>query len=191
MSKSGNDPRGTAKIDNAPIDGLLGVNESLGYVVEEIDSHIHNYERWLGAAAVPNGEIHVADTISTSKTPFVVDAGNDDWGAWLQVVGSSDLPIRSGMVQYDPHRFSIVERETINSTHAIQIAAGESGAAALAAGTYTEFISRMGGGNSRIDPVEIKLERVTAGTKLWVRNWAHGINTSTLSFFIGVHEYLG
>lgn len=190
MTKAGNDPTGTAKLDNAPANGLLGVPHSISYSIDETHRHIHNYERWLGAAAVPNGEIHVADSILTSKTPFIVDAGNDTWGAWLQILGSSDTPVNGG-VKYDAHRFNFVEHQTNNSTHAIQIAAGASGAAALSAGTYTEFIVRTGGGNSKIEPMEVKLKRQTAGTKLWIRNWAHGINTSTLSFFLGIHEYEG
>lgn len=191
MSKSGNDPTGTAKLDSAPADGLLGVNGSIAYRIDEMHDHIHNYERWLGAAAVPNGEIHVADSIIISKTAFVVDAGNDTWGPWLQILGSDDTPQITGQVKYDSHRFTIVQHQTNNSTHSIQIGAGESGAAALSAGVYTEFIARMGGGNSRIDPMEIKLKRQNAGTKLWIRNWAHGVSTSTLSFFFGIHEYEG
>lgn len=189
-TKAGNDPTGTTKLDNAPASGLLGVPGSIAYRIDETHGHIHTYERWLGAAAAPNGEIHVADSILTSKTALVVDAGNDTWGSWLQILGSSDTPTNGG-VKYDPHRFTIVQHQTNNSTHSIQIAAGASGAAALSAGTYTEFIARMGGGNSRIDPMEIKLKRQNAGTKLWIRNWAHGVNTSTLSFFFGIHEYIG
>lgn len=190
-SKAGGDTTGTAKLDAAPVDGLLGTEDSIGYIAQELDSHIHNFERWLGVAAVPNGEIHVADSILTSKTPFVVDAGNDDWGAWVQILGSDDTPQIAGNVKYDAHRINVVDHQTNNSTHAVQIAAGASGAAALSAGTYTEFVVRTGGGNSRIDPMETKLKRQDASTKLWVRNWAHGVNTSTLSFFAGIHEYPG
>lgn len=157
--------------------------------VEEVERHVHNYERWLGAAAVPDAELHVADSILTSKTPFVIDAGDDDWGAWLQILGSSDTPAISGNTKFDLHRLNFVDFETNNSVHAVQVAFGATGAAALTAKTYTEFILRTGGGTTFVGPIDIRVVRAEIATKAWIRNWCHGVNTSTLSFFFGLHEY--
>ena len=131
----------TSKIDDASTDGLSGTSNSLAYRVEEVEKHLHNWETWFGAALVPNGEIHVADRITNGPSEFQADAGNNTWGSWLQVIGSSDTPARSGMAKYDVHRLLITAVERTGH-HFVQIAFGESGNAGLAAEEYTEFIFR-------------------------------------------------
>lgn len=187
IRQSGTSP----KIDDQAVNGLLGVENSLAYEVNEIEKHIHNWERWMAAAAVPAGETHVADSISDSQTPFQADAGNDTWGAWLQVLGSSDTPVITAMVKYDLHRLLVVSHEFNNNLYLMQLAFGTSGAAALAAGTYTEVTEVTGGGNTELGPVDILDRRRDAGTKTWVRIWAVGQNTGTLDFLVGIHEYAG
>ena len=179
------------KIDSAPVDGLLGVEDSLAYEVNEIERHIHNWERWMAAAAVASGEVHVADSISDNQTAFVADGGNDTWGSWLQVLGSSDTPVITAMPKFDLHRLLVSAHEHNNNLYLIQIAFGASGAAALAAGTCTEIAILTGGGNTEVGPVEVLDRRQDAGTKTWVRVWAVGQNTGTLGFLIGLHEYVG
>ena len=170
-----------------------GIGGDLGQrildIAEILELHQHSHERWFGAAAVANGEIHVADSILTVKVPFVVDAGDDTWGAWVQILGSSDTPAIVGSTKFDSHRFNFTAFETNNSVHGVQVAAGDSGAAGLGAGHYNEFILRTGGGTTFVGPIDIIDERHDVGTKLWIRNWCHGVNTSTLSFFFGLHEY--
>ena len=167
-----------------------GLDARILRIVEELERHLHNYERWFGVAAAPDAELHVADSILTSKTPFVVDAGNDTWGAWVQVLGSDDTPAIAGNTKFDLHRFDFVDFETNNSVHGVQVALGASGAAALSAGTYSEFIVKTGGGTTFVGPIDILDRRADVGTKAWIRNWCHGVNTSTLSFFLGLHEYI-
>ena len=201
----GNDPTGagqtrvqtdlikaeTEKIDNASADGLAGVESSLAYHVEEIDRHIHNYERWAAAAAVPAGETHVADDITTSQTPFQADGGNNTWGPWLQVLGSDDTPFRTAQLKYDMHRLLIVGHEHNTTVYQIQVAFGASGAAALAAETFTEFPLVTGSGATEVGPIDMLSRRQDAGTKAWVRVWAVTKNTGTLDFLVGIHEYEG
>jgi len=167
-----------------------GLDQRILSEVKEVEHHLHNYERWFGAAAVPSGEVHVADSILTVKVPFVIDAGNDTWGAWVQILGSSDTPAIAGNAKFDLHRLNFTDFETNNSVHGVQVAIGASGAAALSAGTYSEFILRTGGGNTFIGPIDLIDKRSDVGAKMWARNWCHGVDTSTLSFFLGLHEYL-
>jgi len=181
----------TDKIDSAVTDGLSGTNNSLAYRVHEIERHFHSYERWFGAAVAPNGEIHVADRIGTTTTAFQTDAGNNTWGSWVQVLGSSDTPADAGNAHFDLHRAQIVAVENANATHFVQIAYGTGGAAALAAGTYTEFVFRPPTVQGVEVIVVIHARREDVGTKTWVRHWTVGQNTSTMSFFIGLHEYEG
>ena len=133
-------------------------------------------------------DVHKAD--DEKMIPFQADAGNDTWGSWLQVMGTDDTPVTSGKVKIDIHRLVIsdVEASADKTIHRLQIAWGDSGAAAFTAGDYTctMFSPEKGG---RQDPIDIQISRIAVGTKLWVRHWADGINTSTLDFYFGIHEY--
>lgn len=152
-----------------------------------IKHHIHNRERWLGAAAVPIGETHVADT--DSMIGFQMDAGNDDWGTWVQLMGSDDTPVILGMTMIDMHRVMITDVERKKVITRIQFAGGASGAAGLAAGDYTELLVTPDN-DGKQDPYEIKMERFAVGSKGWARCWVKGMDTGTIDLFIGVHEYL-
>ncbi|KKM07645.1 hypothetical protein LCGC14_1731800 [marine sediment metagenome] len=150
------------------------------------DTHFHTREIWLGAAAVPAGETHVADV--DSMVAFVADAGNDDWGTWLQVIGSTDTPVDAGMVWYDAHRIAITTVEQANTETRVQIGFGATGAAALTAGTYTEIIFRVPA-NARNIPIDERIKRAVSGDKAWVRVWADGAASGEVRFFLGIHEY--
>ena len=176
------------KIDDETVTGLLGTNNSLAYKVHEIEKHLHNVERWMGLAASPSGETHRAD--SDSMTPFRIDAGNDTWGAWVQICGSDDTPVTAGMVKLDVHRIVISDVENTKTLTKIQLAGGASGAAALAAGDYTE-IMLMPEKDGKQDPIDVMMPRFIAGTKGWARCWVSGENTSWIDFFYGLHEYKG
>jgi hypothetical protein len=179
------------KIDSYATDGLNGVSNSLAYRVNEIERDVHSYERWFGLAAVPNGTIHRADSITDNVNPFQIDAGNDTWGTWVSVLGSSDTPAIAGSAYYDFHQVDIVAVQTANVVHFVQIAMGASGAAGLTAGTYTEFVFIPQSAAGRPAPITIQMRRQAAGTLAWMRNLVRGTNTSTLDFYIGLHEYEG
>lgn len=177
------------KIDNATTLGLLGASNSLAYRVHEIERHLHSAGSWFETAAVPDGETHVADRIGEGGGAFQIDAGNDDWGSWVQVLGSSDTPARSTNTHFDPHQV-IVEDVESASTYFIQFGRGASGAAALTAGTYTEFVyAAANNKDSAIIPVQTG--RAPAGSKVWARCKCPGQNTATMDFYIGIHEYEG
>ncbi|MCK4521612.1 MAG: hypothetical protein KAU20_03485 [Nanoarchaeota archaeon] len=179
---------GEAKIDDLEVNGLLGVEDSLAYKVNEIEKHLHNWERWIGLAASPSGETHRFDI--DSMTPFQMDAGNDTWGAWLQIVGSADFPITPGMVKRDAHRILITDVERDKQITRIQIAGGEDPDAAVLAGNYTEFMVTPQKDAKQV-PVDIMTGRAGTTVKGWARCWVNGQDTGTVDFFIGVHEYEG
>jgi len=176
---------GTHKIDDLATAGLTGVYGSLAHRIAEVERHIHGYRRCFGLAAVPAAETHRAD----EPAPFVIDAGNDTWGDWVQIFGSSDTP--SGWLYFDPHKLSITAVETANVTYFIQIAAGTSGAAGLAAGTFSDMVFTPQSVNGRPAAIEIGIARQAAATKVWARNLARGENTATLSFYLEMHGYEG
>ena len=189
----GDKPTGEPKVDDQAVNGLEGVANSLAYKVHEIERHLHSNERWFAAAAVPNAEIHVADRVSpAAQVPFQLDAGNDTWGAWVQILGSSDTPADVGKLKFDPHKLIINNTEKLNKIHVLQIGFGASGAAALAADWYTEmvFVS-LGGIPGDVYPVVMQSRRSSSGQKVWARTFIPGENTGTVDFFFGIHEYEG
>jgi len=84
----------------------------------EVEHHWHNGDAGFGVAAAPAGETHIADRIGTGAAgaeagPFVLDAGNDDWGTWTQVLGSSDTPISEipNATHFDMNELTVVATE--------------------------------------------------------------------------------
>jgi hypothetical protein len=177
------------KIDDAAVNGLGGVQNSLAYRVGEIEHHLHSGARWFETASVPVGETHVADRIGSGGGAFRIDAGNLVWGAWVQILGSSDTPTVAGKVYFDPHQI-IVEDTEKASTYFVQIARGASGDAGLAAGTYSEFVY---GASVQKDTgiIMVQIDRAPVESKLWARCICPGQNTGWFDFYIGLHEYEG
>jgi hypothetical protein len=190
MSITGSTGAAKKAIDGELVDGLLGVADSLAYKVQEIERHLHSYEAWFEVAAVPSGEVNIADRIGSGNGVFQVDAGNDTWGAWVQILGSGDTPERAGSAYYDVHEilFTTVER---NFPYAFQVAYGDSGAAGLAAGDYTESMYSPQSNTIDSGPVELHNRRTAAGTKAWARCYCPGQDTGTMDFYFGFHEYEG
>lgn len=173
----------------------MGINEEFDLEilkeVVEIETHIHSDEKWFGPAAVPDAELHVADRITTVSTSFQADAGNDDWGNWLQVLGTNDTPVHADRTKFDFHRMIIVGHEHNTTEYDIQIVDGEGAgiAAKLVSEDFTEIPILTGGGNTEVGPVELQEHRIDSGKKVWIRIRANGQNTGTLDFKIGIHEY--
>ena len=181
-----------SKIDSEAVDGLLGVGDSLAYKTEEIESHLHNREKWFGLAAVPSGETHRADRMGPSIAPFAIVSGNNAFGSWVQILGSSDTPVKSGYLYFDAHRFMVT---TTNSTEPflIQTVAGESAtiAASLAAENFSEYpyIAATNANDAGI--AQIMTSRIPTGTKVWCRCICIGQNAKTINGYFGIHEYVG
>lgn len=178
------------KIDNEATLGLRGTPGSLAYLTHTIVTHNHSNERWFGKATTPNAEIHVADRLGSNNGSFQVDAGNNTWGAWVQVLGSGDTPIKVGSVYFDLHSIQIEAAER-TATYYIQVSYGETGAGALLLEQYNEFPFTPQSVQGKPAPIRIQTPRIAAGMKMWVRVLCPGQNTATLNFYIGLHEYDG
>jgi len=158
--------------------------------IDDLKNHIFSIERWLGVATAPVGETHRADIIGPSVVEFTVISGNNDWGAWVQILGSNDTPIYAGNTFFHPSRAQIRNAET-TSTYLIQMAAGESVdlAAKIAAGTFMEFpyigaaLNNSGGITDAIGM------DVAAGQKLWARCITPARNVKNIKFMLGIHEF--
>lgn len=182
----------SAKIDDEVTLGLSGTANSLAYRTEENEKHVHNNEKWFGAAAVAAAETHNADRMGPAIAPFALVSGNDDFGSWVQILGSSDTPVMAGQAKYDLHSFLIT---TTDSTAAflIQIIDGESAdfAAKLAAETYTEFPYEASTNNNDGGVAHILNHRSDSTCKVWARCICIGQNAKTINFYFGLHEYVG
>ena len=177
------------KIDSLAVDGLGGVSNSLAYRVAEIERHLHSGGRWFGAATVANLPTHAADRIGVGVGAFRIDAGDNDWGTWVQIVGSTDTPVSVGKVYFDPHEIIIEDVERA-STYFVQIGRGATGDAALTAGTYTELVYAATNTKSAA-VVTAQTGRAPAGSLLWARCVVPGVDTGWMDFYIGLHEYEG
>lgn len=188
----GNDPKGTSKLDSAPSDGLDGTNDSIAYRIGEIERHLHNTEKWFGAAAIPDAELHVAGRMAGGIQPFVLTAGNDDFGAWVQVLGTNDTPVTTGMVNFDARRILVTDTNSTNP-FIVQVVSGESSeiAAKIASEQFSEapYISATNNNDSGVE--EIMVRRTAVGEKVWARCACIGSSGSTFSFYFGIHEYEG
>ena len=180
----------SVKIDNEAVLGLLGTEDSLAYKVHEIEKHFHSAASWFEAAGTATGT-HFADRIGTSGGggPFIADAGNDDWGTWLQILGADDTPARADQVKFDPHEIVISATERV-ATYFVQMTRGATGAAGLSAGTYTEFVYSADA-NRYTGIIKVQTGRAPVDSLLWLRCLCPGQNTATMSFYIGIHEYPG
>lgn len=178
------------QIDKAAVDGLLGTPNSLAYRVHELERHFHSRASWFELAGTPSAT-HKADRIGTvgGGGAFQIDAGDSAWGDWVQLLGEDDTPARADQVYFDPHLLVISGAER-SAVYFIQFGRGASGAAALAAGTYTELAldltSKAGG-----EIIPVQTGRAPVGSLLWARCMCPGQDTGTLDFYIGIHEYQG
>jgi hypothetical protein len=158
-------------------------------MTEIIERHNHSNERWYEVATTPIGETHVADRLGDNGgTTFQIDAGDNDWGDWLQILGSEDTPTVTSNNNLDLHKILItgVERTAL---YDIQIACGETGAGALADGTYTEFPFKASQVGGKEQPLIFKQMRTQVRCKIWARCKCPGYNTATMNFLFGLHEY--
>lgn len=180
------------KTDSLATDGLLGTPNSMAYRVHEIERHLHSAGSWFEKATTPNAELHVADRIGDGIGAFEVDAGNDDWGTWIQVLGSTDTPARGvSQLYFDPHEI-VIEYSENAGAYFIQFARGDSGAAGYAAGNYTEVVFESDSVGQKASGItKVQTGRSPVGSKLWCRIKCPGQNTSLLKFYIGIHEYQG
>lgn len=180
----------TRKIDIFRVDGLDGVPQSLAHRLHTIERHHHSYRRVLEKAATPIGELHVADSFGTGAGAFIINAGNNDWGAWVQILGENDTPRKVGNLRYDLHDISIELTEK-NATYFMQVAIGDSGPAGLSSGDYTDAIFFPQTNKIDSGPIPLFMQVSNVGIKAWARCLCKNENTGTISFYIGLHEYEG
>lgn len=157
--------------------------------VYEIEHHLHSGARWFGAAATPAASTNYGDRIAAGISAYQLTAGDNDWGTWLGILGTEDTPVATGSKFFDPHLIAITTANDTN-TYFIQFARGSSGAAALAAGRYTELVYTPNTNQIDAGPVPVQTGRAPASSIIWARCMVPGQNAKTIDFYIGLHEYV-
>lgn len=157
-----------------------------------IDAHVTrqmNSTRafWFGAAQNPVGETHTADVLST-KT-FTISAGDNAWGEWLLVMGSSDTPMNGGgNALFQGTKVLIIDVTHKRSVTFIQTSVGETGQAGVDAGNYSLLVATPDS-DEKNDSHSISGGLVPVGTKVWARMWIPGQSSGDLNFYAAFKEY--
>lgn len=177
-------------LNNEATDGLSGTHGSLAYEVAEIEYHFHNKERWLFKRLVPVPNfIATEDPRTTVSSVWQIDAGNNDFGNWLQILSTDDTPLMGTNAYFDFHRWQVVAVER-TSLYIIQVAWGANAATAYAAGDYTTFPFLSTSAAITRGAMDIRIPRIAVATPVWARCW-NSNNTGTMDFVFGIHEYSG
>jgi len=166
----------------------MPINRGFGNMKQEVyetETHLHSSGKWFEQAAVPTAT-HKADRIGAGL-PFEIDAGNDDWGTWIEILGSGDTPVSADSLFFDPHQMLVNDTEGANLYY-IQMTRGDDPAVAWAAGRGTEFPY-----NATVQKetgiIKVQTGRAPTGSRIWARCKAPGVNTAWIKFLIGLHEY--
>jgi len=167
-----------SKIDSRAVDGLLGVEDSLAYKVEEIEKHLHNREYWYG-----QGGDGLAD--ENNPNPWVITTGAVNvFGAEVQLSDGTQFP----QFKYDMHQIFISTASANNSTYFLEFRAG--GGAAFADASIVTTIPYRQANASISVPVDVTFSRQLSAENLWVRAKSQS-NGATIQILIGLHSYIG
>lgn len=180
------------KIDSAATDGLSGVVDSVAYRLHEIERHIHSPEHWLQKLDTPAGnKVATEDPRAAVSQIWVIDSGNLVYGAWVQILDTSDTPIAAGMAFYDLHEILVTTAER-TSLYTMQLTWGGSDpdVQILLATNHTTITYIASSNNQDSGPTEIHGSRIAAGSRAWIRCHTEA-NTGTLNFAFALHEYPG
>lgn len=183
-------------VDSWIVSAVLGT-EGTDYFKRTDPSQIGAYTNQGSATGTVTGadiddENHVADRMDGVIAAFTLTSGNNDFGSWLQVLGSDDTPITAGSANFDLHRI-IVTDTTSTDVFIIQIVTGESAGIAtkLITEDFNEFPYIAATNNNDSGISEIIDKRSDVGEKVWMRCANVGGNATTLEFYLGIHEYEG
>jgi hypothetical protein len=170
------------KIDQKPISGLLGVVNSLGYKVSEIEKHIHNSEQWYGKNSIDG----FLDRDSITSWQIVANAVAGTYGAEVQISDGTEVEGGSSVKKLDLHRLFIETTNVNDQTYKIQFwyGTGLFGAATL----LTEFPFRAAAASERSSPIDIISNRIACNNKIWARCMCSS-GGKTINFIVGVHTY--
>ncbi len=156
-----------------------------------LNKHFHNYHRIISKNTVQTSTVK-ADTTAGKFYPYVLTAAADStFGAAVQVLGTDDTPVQTGMKWFDLHDGFVIAANS-NSPYVLRILAGSSAAVALAAGDYSDtWIFGDDSNPNKASPVEFSLgmKRFAVGSLVWAQI-SNAAGAQTLSVVFSLHEYV-
>lgn len=180
-------------VNGEPIHALNRSTQTQVDVIEttvgKIDEENHTPFDTLGLNGSASFPTTAAD--ADTMTPYVLTGGNDDWGAWVQLIGSGDMPIRTGKETFDIHDLLISSVSTAemgrvqigwDATTTTTIVANEAYSTVM---FHPEGI----GANVGVGHININTPDLDAGTLVFARCWIDGENGATADIHIEIHEF--
>ena len=151
------------------------------------DDHNHNRSRVFGLR-VPQTATNWGDP--NSLNPYVVQSGNNTWGASVQGLGTGDTPIFSGSLHFDHRRIVVVANSsaTLGKLRLIWGSPTQTDVQAIAAGQWSEEPYIRDSAGVQKGEWEFRAEKIPVGWKVWYQYW-NSVNLATISFVFGLHEY--
>ena len=174
----------TQKIDKKAVDGLVGVNNSLAYKVNEIEKHLHNSEQWFGNNLVLplNGNFTRASLVG-----FRLTAGSGlAYGTEVQIYDGTTIEGGSAVKQFDLHRTFIAATSNNSVIYKVELYYGTTTFAESI--LLTEIIMQTPSNQMDALPVEIITPRITCNNKIWARIKCV-TNAATIDLLFGLHTY--
>jgi len=176
-------------IQSQAADAINGVQNSLTHQLARLQRKCCAGASWFEEAGTPTAT-HFADRIGTvgGGGAFRIDAGDETWGDWVQILGSGDTPARATptMTYFTPYRIIVADVER-SAPYFVQITRGDSGAAGLDAGNYTE-VMYVSTNTKDAHSIELHAGYAPAGSLVWARCLAVGYDTGWMDFYFGITE---
>lgn len=166
------------KIDDAAVNGLLGVPASLAYKVHEIQNHHHNSERWFGDGG--------SNTLADNLTEIQIAAGtSSNYGTELLIHSGADLGV-GAMVDF--HEILVTAVNATSKVYKVKFhyGTGAFGASAL----LTEVVGYFPASTGKSSPIPLTSLKIAYTNKIWVVSKCE-TNGATLDFLAGMHGYPG
>lgn len=178
MSYSGN---GSRKVDDLAVNGLLGVVDSLSYMVEEVRDHFHSISEWYGKD--PGDAFYLRNGLVPWSV--VSQTGPAVWGTEVQLSNGDEVV--SG-ARYDFHQIFITTTDVNDKTFLIEFYHGTS--TFVASTLFATIPFRSASTSERSEPVIVQSIPILSTHKVWTRCKCETDN-KYVSFLIGLHSYEG
>jgi len=168
-------------------DDIVEQLEDIELKVDELESHTHSMERWMGISGDQSGN----DWCSIdSLTPYRAISGNGAFGSdasdEAKVIGTDDTPHIAGMTTFDIHHI-MVTAASVATDYYLRIVWGTGTMAdALTAGQYSHTMVQEA---KKGTPIEVHMSELDVEiNKVWIQA-KNATDNSTIDFFVGAHEY--
>jgi len=152
----------------------------------DVEKTMHHNMLWFEKKETPTATSFMAmiGTKPDADMTFQIDAGDNAWGSWLQIIGEDDWPVGAKHGVFDRIGLTATEKA---KPYVLQIAWGATGAAGLAAGDYTTEPILPAAVTGEAQPVIFDSDNIPDGNKVWARCLCPGEATGTMNFYFGGH----